>query len=222
MVKSFRKPVTLLEMLNFQQTLAEYLPAKGLEWGVAQADIDTIVALCTLYLEKAQAAQNPGTQSPSQTVARKNAWANLWDAASWFYREHLLYNKAISSEDQNTLGIKVVEAGSRSPIPAPTEFPVIKLDSSNPAALGVRFQQQDTTDRRKPYGVAHCQVVMKVGGEAPESIEDCPRQYNITTQGEQINFALNQRGQMVYVYARWVNRNGKVGPWTQLITAIIP
>jgi hypothetical protein len=61
-----------------------------------------------------------------------------------------------------------------------------------------------------------------ISNELPASQAECTDRYNIGRSHESIVFAPEQRGKTLYGFARWVNRNGKLGPWSGLFSAIIP
>ncbi len=195
---------------------------KGLAWGITQEEIDALMALLVIYDEKYRATSNPSLQNPSTTAARDAAWDNLWPKALVFYTRFLQYNDLISAEDQEALGISERAIPVKRSIPAPTTLPDVKIEIESPASIILRHRQEEAPFRAKPYGVAFCDVRMKIGGEAPVSVSECTEEYNLLEQREQVSFDYSQRGQTIYCFARWVNHNGKKGPWTGLFTAIIP
>ncbi len=222
MKKNFRRPETLIGKESFQQTLSTQLKANGLTWRCPQTEIDEVVALCFDYHEKAMAIANPSMQCPSLTAARNAAWRDVWKASENIYQRYLLYNDAISVEEQEILGIYKVNFGSRTPPPAPTTAPLVRVEVNNIARLTLRYSSEEPPFRRKPANVIFCQVAMKVGGEEPKFVAECVSTYNFSKQRYPIDFELKYRGQMVYMFARWVNRKGMTGPWSGMITAIIP
>jgi hypothetical protein len=87
---------------------------------------------------------------------------------------------------------------------------VVFTDSATPAS------------HAKPDNVAFCEINYKIDVPLPSGPEECPDEVNISRSHTAIVFTPAQRGKVVNGYARWVNKNGKIGPWSGLITAIVP
>lgn len=93
------------------------------------------------------------------------------------------------------------------------EASVLHVIYSDPSAPGTHY---------KPANVAFCELVYKLGDPVPKNAGECPERYNVCRSHEGIVFTQDQRGKTIYAFARWVNKNGKMGPWSDLVKAIIP
>lgn len=220
---SFTVPKTLAEQFSFQQTVTEMLAQKATAWGVPEDQVTLLTAQSTDYETKYEESANSQTQSPALTAARRDAWNTLETTIYSVYNRYLLYNDAISAKDRDALHIYEVNVGGKSAYDAPASSPLVNFSTEDVSVLHVNYANSSTSKaHRKPDGVAFCEVACKVGGEAPFTIDECAAHYFVARSHQEIVFNPNQRGSMVYAYARWVNRNGKTGPWGSQIMAIIP
>jgi hypothetical protein len=139
------------------------------------------------------------------------------------YNDYLLNNDAISAADKQALNLYSVSRGGNTPSPSPSTTPIVTLSSEKISVLHVIYSDPSTpASHAKPKGVAFCELWYKIDGAAPTSPEECTENCFISRTHDPIVFSPTQRGKTVFVYARWVNRNGKTGPWSGLVTAIIP
>lgn len=221
--RSFTVPKTLAEKFGFQHTLMQSLAEKATAWSIPEAIVTQATIESEDYELKYEECNNSQTQSPAMTAARNDAWNVLESTIYSIYNRYLLYNDAISAKDRDTLHIYDVNVGGRTAYDAPVTSPVINLSTEDISVLHVNYATSTTSNtHRKPDGVAFCEIACKVGGEVPASIDECVTHYFIARSHQEIVFGPNQRGSTVYAYARWVNRNGKTGPWGSQIRAIIP
>jgi len=221
--RSFTVPRTLAEQYGFQQTVTQMLAQKATAWGVPEDQVTLLATQSADYESKYDEANNSQTQSPALTAARRDSWNTLETMIYSVYNRYLLYNDAISAKDRDTLHIYDVNMGGKTAYDAPTSSPQVNFSTEDVSVLHVNYTESaQSSTHRKPDGVAFCEVACKVGGDAPATIDDCATHYFIPRSHQEIVFNPSQRGNMVYAYARWVNRNGKTGPWGSQIMAIIP
>jgi len=139
------------------------------------------------------------------------------------YNHYIINNDAIGAADKEALNVHFTGNGSGSSSPSPTSTPVITLISEEISVLHVVYSDSTAPGTHyKPGNVAFCELCYKIGDAAPTGIAECNERYNIARSHEGIVFTPSQRGKNIYVYARWVNKNGKVGPWSNLVSAMIP
>lgn len=208
---------------DFQRNVIEICTTNATAWKISTDRITKIIPLQSDYLLKYGVANNRSTQSPSATAAREAAWAPLEAALCDLFEQELLNNDDIPADGKNSLGIHVSAVGGGTPAPAPTTTPMVTLTAEEISVLHVVFSDSASpASHSKPANVAFCELVYKVDAPAPATPTDCPERANITRSHESVVFSPAQRGKTVYAFARWINRNGKVGPWSGLVTAIVP
>jgi hypothetical protein len=208
---------------EFQSNAIMLCAANAILWNIPETKLTGIAALRTKYELKYAVANNPGTQSTSATAARDDAWLPLATALRDLYDHHIIYNPAITAEFKEALNVHFRIGGGGSPSPAPTSTPLVKLVCEEISVLHVVYSDsQSVNTHSKPANVAFCELSYKVGDPAPSGIADCTERYNITRSHEAIVFTPEERGKKVHVFARWVNKNGKLGPWSNMVSALIP
>lgn len=208
---------------DFERNAITMGTANATAWGIPATKITNLASLRTTYELKYAVASNKSTQSPSATAARDAAWDALEVSLIDLYDHNLVNNAAISAADKDALHIHILGNNSTAPAPAPSTTPIITLVSEEISVLHVVYADSSAPNTHyKPANVAFCELVYKVGNTPPASITECTERYNIARSHEGIVFTPDQRGKNIYAYARWVNKNGKFGPWTSLVSALIP
>lgn len=221
--ESYSIPTGPSARFDYQRNAAETCTANAALWRISAERLTAIAPLRTDYELKYAVANNKSTQSPAATAAREGAWAPLEIALIDLYDHDILNNDAIPAEGKDMLHIHDGATGGSVPAAAPTTTPVVTLAAEEISVLHVVFTDSATpTSHSKPANVAFCEIVYKVDAPAAALPAECPERANISRSHEAIVFTPVQCGKTVYAFARWVNRNGKFGPWSGMVTAIIP
>lgn len=208
---------------DFQRNGFELFTANATAWGIPAEKLTAAAPKRTDYELKYGITNNKSTQSPAATAAREAAWDLVEVCLIDLYDHYVLNNDAISANDKEALHVHYFGSGGSSAAAAPTTTPIITLTAEEISVLHVLFADSATpASHSKPANVAFCEIDYKIDGPAPAAPAECPERGNITRSHEPIVFTPVQRGKTLYGYARWVNRNGKTGPWSGQFTAIIP
>jgi hypothetical protein len=220
--ETYSIPTSPTSCYDFQKNVISLCILRAMTWGITPEKISNIKALSADYELKYSVANNRSTQSPAATAAREASWIPVKEALIDLFNHHLLNNDAISTEDKEALHIHLTGGGGGNISPAPTTTPIISLTAEEISVLHVVYADSASpASHSKPSSVAFCEVVCKIS-DLPASPTECTDRYNISRSHESIVFAPEQRGKTLYGFARWVNKNGKQGPWTGLFSAIIP
>lgn len=220
--ETYSIPTSPTPCYDFQKNVISLCILRAMIWSIIPEKISNITVLSTDYELKYSVANNRSTQSPAATAAREAAWIPLKEALIDLFNHNLLNNDAISTEDKEALHIHLTGGGGGNVTPAPTTTPIISLTAEEISVLHVVYADSASpASHSKPGNVAFCEVVCKIS-ELPASPTECTDRYNISRSHESIVFTPEQRGKTLYGFARWVNRNGKLGPWSGLFSAIIP
>jgi hypothetical protein len=221
--ESFSMPSNYKSRYDFTKTALKMCAENQTPWGVPPPALAALQTAFTPFETNYELTINRQTQSPAVTAARNAGWANVEPLVQALYNVHLLNNDAISITDKQILGILPINPGGKSPFTAPATIPLVVLLSEQITVLYVLFSDSATpASHAKPDGVAFCELRYKIGGDTPVSIDECPLNRFISRSHEAMFFEPTQRGKIIYVYARWVNRNSKTGPWSGLVTTVIP
>lgn len=208
---------------EFAANAVNLVTAQSKDWGVPDAMVTTLTKSFTDYDSKYAVTNNPATRSPTATTARNAAWEDVNTDLNDLYKHYLLNNTDVTPAEKEALHINVSSGGGGS-APTPTTAPIVALTSEGIGALRVIYSDSSAPGTHyKPDNVAFCELRYQVGGEtAPSTPANCTESANISRSHAALQFEPLQRGKAVYVFARWVNRNGKTGPWSGMVTAIVP
>jgi len=221
--ETYSIPSTPSAQFDYQRNLVTRCTAGATTWGIPAAKLTALAAPRATYEQAFVAASNAGSQNPSLTAAREAAWAAYVPLLDDLLKHQVINNAAISAADKVALYIHTNGGKSTAPAPAPATTPVVSLVPEEASMLHVVYADSSSpTVHSKPANVAFCELAYKVGDPAPASVVDCPLRHNTSRSHEAMPFAPEQRGKAIHAYARWVNKNGKLGPWGGVVTAFVP
>jgi len=208
---------------DFESNAIDLCTVNAVAWGIPSEKLTSINLKRTEYEKKYAIANNRKTQNPAATAAREEKWELLKADLIDLYDHHILNNDAISAEDKEALYIHYLAGGGGSAAPAPTTTPIIILKSEDISVLYVIYSDSATPgSHAKPDNVAFGELKYKVDIPPPTGPDECPESANISHSRTTIVFTPEQRGKKIFAYARWVNKNGKTGPWSGQVSAIVP
>ena len=75
--ETYSIPTSPVEQLEYVRNAVTMCTTNATAWGVPAAKLTAIAPLRTTYEQKSAIANNPQTQSPAATAARKSAWVAL-------------------------------------------------------------------------------------------------------------------------------------------------
>lgn len=128
--------------------------------------------------------------------------------------------------EDNTLrvaaGLKPREA-ARSSIGAPTTRPLGRIEVKANRTLVIHFVDEETPTRlAKPQGVQGCQVWSFVGDRKPTDASA----YSFLALDTRTPYADEHHpehaGKTAYYLLRWQNAKGETGPWSDVVSMIVP
>jgi hypothetical protein len=221
--ESYSMPTSPRACYEFCSNTYKMCTANATAWNIPSTIIADMKTVYDPYEKDYLVANNRSTQSPAVTAARDASFEPVKTLFTKVYNTYLLNNDLISAADKQALGINIITQGGYAPYPAPNTTPNITLSSEKIAILYIILSDSATPNTHaKPDGVAFCEIRYMISDTAPTSPEACPLNKYIGRSHEAIPFDPSQRGKMIYLYGRWVNRNGKTGPWSGMVIAIIP
>lgn len=221
--ESYSIPTGPNARFDYQRNLVTRCIAGASLWGIPAEKLTNLAVVRSDYEQKFAIANNRSTQNPSTTAGRDEAWDKYEPDLVYLLNHYILNNEAISAEDKKALNIHTNEGNSTAPAPAQITAPIVSLVAEEASVLHVLYASAGTPGiHSKPANVAFCEIAYKVGEPAPTAIADCTARYNIARSHEGITFEPQYRGKTIYAFARWVNKNGKQGPWSGVISSIIP
>jgi hypothetical protein len=135
--------------------------------------------------------------------------------------QQLQTNPLVTDTQRKQLKINV-RTTTRTPVSVPTTSPTPSVDGSQRLRQIISYTDSGSGSKRKPAGVAYCEIWAKVGGPAPTDESQLTYLGNATRSPQIEEFTTAQAGLTVWYWLRWVNTRGEFGPWSVQVSATIP
>ncbi len=225
LVETISFPKGIYARYDFQQYCVDRSIAKASAWGIVASKLTTIAPFRTDYELWYKVAANKQTQCVAATAARDTAWDKYEPMLRELYISFLLNNEAITFDEKSGLGIHIHDTKQKTAVKVPVSSPMVILSSEEISVIHVVYSDSNSTDNHaKPYGVAFMEMTAKLGLaiEAPICAADCNLRFNISRNHEAIKFEDTERGKTLFAYSRWVTSTGDLGPWSGMVSGIIP
>jgi hypothetical protein len=101
-------------------------------------------------------------------------------------------------------------------------YPLYSIDSSILRILRIIFRDRDHNSRAKPRGVHGAKIIWTVSEHPVTNIDAMTHSAFDTRSPFTIEFQDGQRGQTVWFCLCWENSKGERGPWSEIVSAVIP
>jgi hypothetical protein len=135
---------------------------------------------------------------------------------------HINHNPAVTPDDRVKLGLYVYKPG-RSSVGRPTTTVVLRVVTGLVRQITVYFTDSATPERKaKPYGVHSGEIACAVLNSPPKDTDELVRKGSATKSPLTLTFREEDRGKTVYMADRWKGSREQEGPWSAIISAIIP
>jgi hypothetical protein len=190
--------------------------------GFPEAVYQALAALRNTFVEKFNAAEAPETRTKITITSKTKARKALEKALRQAIGEYINRNHLVTDEDREAMGLPLHKTG-RTPSPVATTYPDYDIDSSTIRQLTVNFYDQgQKTSKAKPAGQHGAEIKWGIRDTPPASINDLTNSAFDTRTPFTLEFDETQRGSTVYFCLRWENTRGVKGPWSEIVSAIIP
>ncbi|MDR0613092.1 MAG: hypothetical protein LBG45_06375 [Dysgonamonadaceae bacterium] len=153
---------------------------------------------------------------------------DLKDAEKIFfpvYREFYAMAKAstiITNAYLEDMGFPPRPSGSRTPHPVDKTFITLHVKPLGNLVLSAAFEDRDTGKSIIPYYLTGAVIYYAVSDTPVTDQKELVHSQLATRSPLELIFDTTQRGKTVYLAARWQNRRGELGPWSEIIFAVIP
>jgi hypothetical protein len=201
--------------------LISYLQANLARFNIAETVFAPIKALYDTYVAKYNLASDPATKTPVATTEKKEAEKSLTSNLRPFLKAYVSYNPAVTEGDKRSMELPLHQS-SRSSVPPPNTYPDLTVGTGIIRHLKLHFRDHETKKRAKPNGVTCVVVRWAILTTPPTSVEELPNLALDTSSPYDLAFSESQRGSWVYACMAWQNAKGERGPWSEIVSAIIP
>jgi hypothetical protein len=209
----------------FYRWVNNFLEALGVIFarvGFPETVLTRLKDLRDTFNGKLLVAETPGTRTKAAIQEKNDARKVLEAEVRQAYGEYLRRNHLLTDADRDNLGLPIPKT-TRTPAPVATTHPDFDVDSSMIRRLIVHFFDQGSKkSKAKPAGQHGAEIRWAILDTPPASIEELIFSSFDTRTPFTLSFDENQRGETVYFCLRWENTRGEKGPWSTIVSAIIP
>jgi hypothetical protein len=209
------------DVIPWAKNFVTVLAANTARWGIAA---DMVTSLCAMSAASAEAytrrfLPDSGKGSVEQKVLARSA---LKTGVQNMVNGHINHNPAVTPDDRVALGLYVYGSG-RSPVPVPVTTVVLRPAPGLVRQLVVHFTDSATPEKRaKPYEALTMELMCAVLPSPPAGIQDLARSVSVTKSPLTLTFREEDRGRTVYMAGHWKGHRQQDGPWSAIISAIVP
>ena len=198
--------------LTWMQKFSGVLSARAEVYGVSDADAENLAMLVDRYAESYPLAIDELTRGPV-TVAKKDEARAFAEQACRTFAILIKANAGISDPDKIAIGVRPVNPG-RTPVDAPTTYPMLMVVGGTPLAQTVRYADSATPGSgRKPFGAIQLQLFVTLAEAVAADPTDARLQGTHTRNPVGVGFDKADDGKVATYFARWITRRGDAGPF---------
>jgi len=205
-------------LLNFSTVIT----ANPSNYGLTSTDAATIAAAYNTWHTAYIAATTPSTRTSATVAAMATAKASSLITART-YAQIIQNNAGVSDTNKAAAGL-TVRATGRTPIPAPTNVPILSIAALQVGVSQVAYRNSaNPTSKQKPYGSIQIQYVYYAAPTTPPVDGDAATNSAIATKSPFLfTTPTGDAGKTIYMFARFQTRRGLTGPWSAALQFTAP
>jgi hypothetical protein len=206
---------------NWQNILMTYFAGYYSTWGVPPVAWTELCSSQADYNTKYAAAENPATRTSVAVLARQEARQTYETRLRSVLKAFVTYNPAVTDEDRRNMGLPIHKT-THTPAPVAATYPDFDVDSSVIRRLTIHFYDQGSKSKAKPEGQHGAEITWGISETPIVNVADFTHSSFDTRSPFTLEFTGEQRGKTVYFCLRWENTRGEKGPWSEIVSAIVP
>ncbi|MDR2041222.1 MAG: hypothetical protein LBP98_02750 [Tannerella sp.] len=204
-----------------QKRLRTAADANVTQWALDQQWMTNLFdPAADLWDTKYTAYLPPLTRTPLIT-AEKKAARKAYEPLLSMLIKGLRVNPRLTEDQRLELGLKDYDTTHTQP-PVLHSWPVAVVTPVGPGMLRIDVVDSQTGKKAKPHLVHGCEMRKAILPAPPKSAEEILHSEFSTRTPYFLEFDLSLRGQTVYLCFRWEDTQGRKGPWSEILSAIIP
>jgi hypothetical protein len=191
-------------------------------FGFPPEEYDELTQLHTDFVQKLEIAEAPATRT-KVTIQEKNDARHLLEKKlRQSTGEYLTRNHRVTDADRDSLGLPIHKT-THTPAPVATTYPDFDVDSGTIRRLTINYYDAGgKKSKAKPEGQHGAEIRWTISDAPVVDIDDLTHSSFDTRTPFTLEFQGHERGKTVYFCLRWENTRGKKGPWSEIVSAIIP
>jgi hypothetical protein len=207
-------------VINFLNRLSIILARLGFPLEV----YDALQALRGDFEQKLDVAEAPSTRTKGaiddKNVAKKKLEKDLRAAVL----RYLTYNPDVTDKDHDDLGLPIHKT-TRTPAEVAKTYPIGRADTGMLRRVIIHFADQsagEETSKAKPPGQHGAEIRWALSETPVVNVEDLTHSSFDTHTPFTLEFRGDERGKTIYFALCWENTRGEKGPYSPIISVIIP
>jgi len=200
---------------NFAAIVAEFSD----KWGIPETEVVALqnaLANFSTLEKKASGKDKTSGVIADKNKAKKILVNNIRDMVKF-----RLMNPIITDGQRVDLGLHLHDTKPTT-IPVPTHSPEIAIEIADLRRLRINFHEPDSDSKAKPYGVNGAVILYSVLEEPPASVDRLAHSVLATRTPHILAFTDQERGHTVYIAVCWQNERGQKGPFSAIVSALVP
>ncbi|MDR0421367.1 MAG: hypothetical protein LBH30_07985 [Prevotellaceae bacterium] len=211
-----------LDFLKWTNNFMKHLEQSLRQFGFPEDVYSELAALHEDFVQKLETAEEPATRTKPAVQAKNDARKAFEKALRQAIGEYLTRNHRVSDTDRDSLGLPIHKT-SHTHAPVATEAPDMDVDTSVIGRLTIHFFERGSRHKKgKPAGQHGAEIRWLLSDTPPARWDDLTHSEIDTNSPITLSFEYDQRGKTVYFALRWENTRGEKGPWSEILSAIIP
>jgi hypothetical protein len=208
------------KFLEWVKNFLAYLILNAARWRIEPDTWAELKMLTTLYEEAYVKLEDPNS-GRADILLKTQRRETLEKVARQFVKEYIANNHLVSDDDRIHLSVTVRDSKS-SPAPVCDKAPFIIIVLLAAGVIQIKFGNIETGKRGKPFGQSGAEMVYAILDHKPEDWDELTHSVYSTSSPFRLSFKGTERGQILYFALRWQNTRGEKGPWTEIMSVIIP
>jgi hypothetical protein len=174
------------------------------------------------FAQKLAVTEEPSTCTAVAVEAKNAARKLLETDVRIDVKGYITYNPTMTDDDRKALGLPIHKSG-RTPSPVATTYPDFDVNSGTIRRLGVEFYDQgQKKSKAKPAGQHGAEIRWAISDTPIVDVAELIHSSFDTRTPFTLEFQGHERGKTVYFCLCWENNVGVKGPWSEIVSAIIP
>jgi len=213
-------PILASDFHDYQNSAVPLMILKQIEYGILPKAL-TDLAPSKVKWDKLDAACKSEHTKGLGATANRNAFQPIYSAEiESIVRLYLLDNDDVIPADQLTFHISTPN-NSRVTNPAPSSTVIGKIVYKESLSHYFKLIDTENNKMKRPENTVFVELRYITALVAPDSVQDCMESEFINNANRKVQFTAADEGKFAYYFARYVNRNGKKGPWSLMFSGRI-
>ncbi|MDR2040729.1 MAG: hypothetical protein LBP98_00215 [Tannerella sp.] len=161
------------------------------------------------------------SRTPAVTREKNDAGADYRAVLRTFIQGQIMHNSRVSDGERLAMGLPVYD---RKPTQARPPETRTEMEIFFPQIMKHILHVRDSESKSagKPAHVIGFEIWRRTGGDTEPAFEEMQFVELATRSPHTLEYTSADRGKMVWYATRWVNTRGEKGPWSEILSAIVP